>query len=88
MISSPLTRFIYKWKKPKSKRGKSWYRQRNLIIVWDIIQQGFRMISLDEYIILGYTPVSNFKDKAKFTQFYRKRLYRQPKLQRDKFSDK
>ena len=88
LISSPLTRFIYKWKKPKTRRGRAWYRQRNLIIVWDLMQKGFRMVSLDSYIIVGYTPVSTFTDKVIFTEFYMSNLYRSSKLDRNKFSDK
>jgi hypothetical protein len=34
-------------KKPKIKRKKSWYRTRNLILVFDVIEGNYRMVNLD-----------------------------------------
>lgn len=87
-IASPMTRNLFKWKKPKSRRGKAWYEQRKLLIVWDLLMNNFRMVSLDDYQIIGYTPVNTLLTQAKFIAFYRQRLKNQPENRKKGFSDK
>jgi len=87
-ISSPLVRHLYKWKKPKTRRGPAWYRKRDLMIVWDILMNQFRMVSLDDYIINGYTPLTELEQTARFTAFYRINLKNLPENSKKSFSDK
>lgn len=86
-ISSPLTKELYKWKKPKSHKGKAYYRKHNMIIVWDLMLKHWRIVSLDKYNIVGYYPVSKLIDKAKFTAFYRQHIKNLPENRRKHFSD-
>ena len=86
-ISSPLVRRFFNWKRPKTRRGPAWYRKRQLIICWDILQNDWRMISLDKYIILGYTPIAKLKQQAEFTEFYRQHLKNLPDNKKDHFND-
>ena len=86
-ISSPLTRKYFNWKRPSSRRGKMWYRQRKLVIVWDIMMNNWRMVSLDKWAIAGYYPAQKMYEKAKFISFYRQMLMNMPKTQKLHFSD-
>lgn len=86
-ISSPLTRKLYDWKKPKKRRGKAWYRTRKLIIVWDIIQNDWRMIDIKKLVITGVTPIAEMSDRDEFSEFYRTHLKFLAESRRDSFSD-
>jgi len=89
-LKMAVRRGSFRWKQPKrvGRRDPSWYRRRNLLIVWDIIQQDFRIISLDNWRILAYYPVNTPATQARFAVFYRKRLTRLNRVQRDAYSDK
>ena len=46
----------------KQPRGDNWYKKRNLILVWDIVFNNFRMIDLtkpNDWRILDFIPFSN-----------------------------
>jgi hypothetical protein len=73
-IRSPIVAKLYKWKKPKSRRGSSWYKKRNLIIVWDILKADFRIVNLDKWKIVAYVPSKTLFDKQAFTVFYMQKL--------------
>lgn len=73
-IRSPITAKLYKWKKPKHRRGPAYYRNKNLIIVWDIMKADFRIISLDSWRIAGMVPTNTLLDKQKFHLFYMQKL--------------
>lgn len=87
IISNPKFRNIFKWKKPKSHRGKQWYSSRKLVIVWDLMKNNWRMISTDKYAILGLFPIMGDEEATKFLQFYRKNIFRRSEGYKLKFSD-
>ena len=87
IISSPKFRTLFKWKKPKSRRGKSWYRSRRLVIVWDLMKNAFRMVSLDKYIIQGVFPITSDKEASKFLAFYRRNIHKRSEGYKLKFGD-
>ena len=87
IISSPKFRRIFNWKKPKSRRGKAWYRKRKLVIVWDLMKNAFRMVSTDKYIIQGIFPITTEQEAMKFIAFYRRNIFRRSEGYRNKFSD-
>ena len=86
-ISSPIVRYLYHWKKPKKRRGKAFYRSRKLLIVWDIMKNDWRMVSLDKYKIVGYTSVKSIQDQDTFTKFYRYNLKVLPEAKKEHYSD-
>ena len=86
-ISSPIVRNLYSWKRPSKRRGPAWYRSRSLLIVWDILMNDWRMVSLDKYEILGYVSVQQLEEQMKFTEFYRQHLKNLPDGKKDHFSD-
>jgi hypothetical protein len=87
MISSPKFRKLFNWKKPKTRRGKNWYRKRKLVIVWDLMKNTFRMVSTDKYIIQGLYPLMTDEEVTKFLQFYRRNVHRRSDGYKLKFSD-
>ena len=88
MISSPTVRKYFRWKKPRCRRGPAWYRQRKLLIVWDVMMNAFRSISLDAYVICGYTSVGKLMEKKEFVVWYRKNLLYMAKYRKLNFSDR
>ena len=86
-IKSPLVRTLFNWQKPKHRRGPAYYRQRGLIIVWDILQNHWRMVSTEKYRIVGYTPITKLRQKEEFTEFYRQHLKNLPDNRKDHFND-
>ena len=86
-IKSPICRLLYNWQRPKTRRGPDWYRKRHLIIVWDIIQNDWRMIPTKYYEILGYTPIKTFLQQEVFTEFYEKKIRLTTQWKKDHFSD-
>lgn len=87
IISAPKFRKIFNWKKPKTRRGKAWYRKRKLVIVWDLMKNAFRMVSTDKYIIQGIFPITTEEEAMKFLTFYRRNIYRRSEAYKLKFSD-
>ncbi len=75
-LSSVLTRRVFGWSNPKSRRGTSWYKMRRLVIVWDLLINNFRIISLDDWSILGVLPLQSLEDKAQFLVFYNEYISR------------
>ena len=86
-IRSPIVRHLYDWKKPKTRKGPAWYRKRKLLIVWDILQNDWRMISLDKYTIVGYTLCKTLEQQQEFTVFYRQHLKNLPENKKSHYSD-
>jgi hypothetical protein len=89
-LKMAVRRGTYRWRQPKIKnrRHPSWYRRRNLIIVWDLVQKDFRIVSLDDWDIIAYYPINSAVTQAKFTMFYRKRLTKMNRSQKDSYSDR
>ena len=88
MISSPRVRKYFKWKRPKHRRGVTWYRKRKLLIVWDIMMNAFRCISLDAYMVCGFVPVAKLMQRKEFVVWYRRNIHYMPKYRKLDFSDK
>jgi hypothetical protein len=86
-ISSVRVRRLYHWKKPKTKRGKAWYRKRRLLIVWDFMKNDWRMVSLDKYKIVGFTSIKNLEKQEEWTSFYRQHIKHIPENKKKHFSD-
>jgi hypothetical protein len=86
-IKSPRVRYLYNWKKPKSRRGKAWYRKRKLVIVWDIMMNDWRMVSLDKYKIVGYTSIKSLERQDEWTEFYRAHINKLPENKKKHYSD-
>ena len=87
LISNIFTRRLFGWKSPLHRRGPSWYKQRNLLIVWDFMKDDFRIVSLDEWEIIAVFNTTKFFDRAKFIAFYKYYISKQPQIRRDGFSD-
>ena len=87
IISNPRFRKVFNWKKPKTRRGKAWYRTRRLHIVWDLMKNDFRMISTEKYIISGVFPITTDQEATKFLAFYRRNIFRRSEGYKLKFSD-
>jgi len=87
-ISSPLVRNLYNWNRPKSRKGKAYYRKHNMLVTWDLLQNHWRIVSLDKYTIMGYTPITKLRQKAEFTEFYRQHLKNLPDGKKLSFNDK
>jgi len=86
-LSHVLTRKLFGWKNPKSRRGVSWYKSRNLLITWDFMKNNFRMISLDDWEILAVTPLVNLWQKGAFIVFYKGYLSSLNRNDRNNFYD-
>ncbi len=87
IVANPKFRKLFNFKKPKSRRGKAWYRKRKLYVVWDLMKNAFRMISNEKYIIQGAFPIMTEEEANKFLAFYRRNIYRRSQGYKDKFSD-
>ncbi len=75
-------------RRPKHKRKKSWYKQREIILVWDLLENKYRMVHLKKWKIMDFIPITvnniniinDFAQRinprrlteAHKTQFYRK----------------
>jgi hypothetical protein len=59
------------------RRGKSYYKFKKLLITYDLMARDFRVISLDEWEILGLLPFNDPKKVGPFLAFYQATL---PKL--------
>jgi hypothetical protein len=70
-IASPIVKNVFDWKKPKGPaKGYQWYKQRNLLITWDILNQDWRMVTLDSWEVVAVMPVEKVLQKAEFLAFY------------------
>jgi len=66
---------IFNFKRPRgTKRSDQWYRKKNLVIVFDLIIQNFRSISLDDYRIMNSYPLDTKVDRINFTEKYQEML--------------
>lgn len=45
-------------KQPKSSRPLSFYKKHNILLIWDLIENDYRMVSLKDWIILDFIPLS------------------------------
>lgn len=88
LISDPRHRDLFKWNKPNSKRPKSFYRSKGLIIVWDIMKNKWRIVSLDKYLVSAIFPLQDVKSVAIFIDFYKKNIKNIPRSQKLIFSDR
>lgn len=88
LVRSPLARNLFRFTPPKGKmrRGMNWYRQRRLLITWDLMKNDWRCISLDSYEIVGFAPAKELLEQAKFVAFYRKNIVSLPQGKKDSFS--
>ena len=87
-VSAPRLKNFMSWRKPRTNRGKQWYRDRKLLICWDICKLRFRMISLDNYSIVGYTPIQTLEQQNAFMLKYFRELRFKPFITKLSFSDK
>jgi len=70
-IASPIVKKVFDWKKPVGPaRGYQWYKQRNLIITWDILNQDWRMVNQKDWQIVAAIPVETLMQRASFLSFY------------------
>jgi hypothetical protein len=67
---------ITQWVPPKGIRPRTtaWYKERKLIIIWDMILRKFRMISLDDYQVLSFYSLKTKKHQKKFKSEYEKMI--------------
>ena len=62
---------VFDFKTPRGpKRPEYWYRKKNLVIVYDLIIQNFRSVSLDDYRIMNSFPLDNDEDQEQFIYKY------------------
>lgn len=87
IISNPKFRRLFNWKRPKTHRGKNWYRKRKLVIVWDLMKNNWRMVSTDKYVIQGLFPIMSEEEATQFLAFYRRNVHRRSDAYKLKFSD-
>jgi hypothetical protein len=73
-LSSMFTRWVFNWKTPKTRRGASWYKQRNLIIVWDLISKDFRIMPTTDIRFISAYKCTSLTEKGRFILFYRKNI--------------
>jgi len=64
-------RQVFGYKKARRLRSDSWYRQRNLMLVFDLVLQKYRMISLDDYRIMNTFPLETKVDQLQFIDRYK-----------------
>ena len=70
-VASPVVKNVFHWKKPSGPaKGYQWYSQRNLIITWDILNQDWRMVNLDNWEVVAAVPVERVLEKASFLALY------------------
>lgn len=94
-IASPIVKSVFKWRKPRGPaKGYQWYKKRKLIITWDILNQDWRMVSLDSWDIVAAMPVDTLFQKVEFLKFYHCALEQMTRgsdtagHKRDSFADK
>lgn len=73
-LSSMFTRRMFNWNTPKTRRGVSWYKQRNLIIVWDLMVDNFRIIPVGDIRFVSAYKCSSLIEKGRFLLFYRNNI--------------
>lgn len=68
---------LFKFKAPSGSRprSKKWYKEKELVIVHDLIRQSWRMISLDQYDIVKVVPINTKEQQEEYIKYY-KRLYK------------
>jgi hypothetical protein len=93
-IASPIVNKVFDWKRPKNPaRGYQWYKKRNLIITWDILNQEWRMVNLDDWNVIASMPLSTLMEKASFLALYYSTIRRDTKrkdpigFRRNSFAD-
>jgi hypothetical protein len=88
-VRSPVVKKYFKWTKPKKRKGRQYYQKKNLLIVWDLIQQDFRIINLDRWRIAAYVPTTTLLEKGQFAIWYRFNIYgsKMTDQARKRFSD-
>lgn len=70
-IASPIVKNVFQWKRPIGPaKGYQWYKKRNLIITWDILNQDWRIVNLDDWNVVAAMPVETLLQKAEFLAFY------------------
>lgn len=57
--------------KVKHKRPKSYYKKHDMILVWDLIENDWRMISLDKWKIIDFIPLTESSEDS-ISDWYRK----------------
>lgn len=84
-LSSVFTRWVFNWNTPKTRRGVSWYKQRNLIIVWDLMSENFRIIPVGNIRFVSAYKCSSLMEKGRFILFYRKNIRKLTPTQEAKY---
>lgn len=84
-LSSVFTRWFFKWNTPKSRRGVSWYKRRNLIIVWDLMVQNFRIIPVGDIRFVSAYKCTSLMEKGRFLLFYRNNIRNINSVQEEKY---
>lgn len=51
-------------------RSKAYYKRHNIILVWDLILRGWRIVSLDEYNIVNVYKTKTKEEQEKFVTYY------------------
>ena len=70
-IASPIVKSVFKWMKHRGQsKGYHWYKKRKLIITCDILNEDWRMVSLDNWDIIAAMPVNTLLQKVDFLKFY------------------
>ncbi len=70
-IASPIVKSVFHWRRPQGPaKGYQWYKKRKLIITWDILNQDWRIVSLDSWEIIAAMPVDTLLQKGEFLKFY------------------
>lgn len=80
----------FKFKPPKGTgtRDANWYVERGLIIVYDLITQSWRMISLDKYDVVNIYPIKTDEEQSKYIPYYLNLLKREGRLKlHNKFNE-
>lgn len=84
-LSSIFTRRIFNWNTPKTRRGISWYKRRNLIIVWDLMVHNFRIIPVGNIRFVSAYKCSSLLEKGRFILFYNKNIKKLSPTQQAKY---
>jgi len=84
--NSTIKKIILNWKDPKNKRGYYWHQQRNSILVWDFLTNGFRTISLNNWEKVAVIPIADFLNRQRFFMFYREVLAKLSESELEKLS--
>lgn len=84
-LSSVFTRMLFNWNTPKTRRGQSWYKQRNLIIVWDLMVSNFRIIPVTDIRFISAYKCTSLMEKGRFILFYRKNIRKLTPMQEKKY---